>query len=303
MSGIDLSQLTPPDVIESLDYETLLAERKARLISLYPADEQATIAAVLQLESEPMVRMLQEGCYRELILRARYNDEARAVMLAYAVGSNLDHIGVTYYQEERLLVSAEDLDAVPPVAAVYETDADYRARLASKPESYSTAGPAGAYVWHAKSAAAEVLDAFCDSPEPGTSRITVLSRTGNGVPSAGLLATVFSALSADSVRPLCEEVLVQAADVAEYAITATLYVLPGPDASVVRTEAIAALQTYADSRHLLGYDVTLSGLYAAAHRAGVQRAVITSPAADIVRTGLQAAYCTGITVTLAGVDQ
>lgn len=303
MSSIDLSQITPPDVIESLDYETLLAARKARLISLYPADQQATITAVLALESEPIVRILQESTYRELILRARYNDEARAVMLAYATGANLDHIGVTYYQEERLLISPADLDAVPPVAAVYESDDDYRARCASKPESYSTAGATGAYEWHAKSAHGEVLDAFCDSPEAGTSRIAILSRIGNGTPSIQLLGTVLTALSSESVRPLCEEVLVVAADVASYAINVTLYVLPGPDASVVRTDALAALQAYANSRHRLGYDVTLSGIYAAAHQSGVQRAVISSPTADIVRTGLQAAYCTGITVTLAGVDQ
>ena len=46
MSGIDLSLLTPPEVIEPLDFEALLAERKARLISLYPADEQAAILAI-----------------------------------------------------------------------------------------------------------------------------------------------------------------------------------------------------------------------------------------------------------------
>jgi len=41
MATIDLSQLPAPAVVEVLDYEILLAERKATLVSLYPEDQQA----------------------------------------------------------------------------------------------------------------------------------------------------------------------------------------------------------------------------------------------------------------------
>ena len=74
MSTITLSQLPQPDVIEVLDFETILAERKAYFVSLYPADQQAAIAATLALESEPITKLLQENAYRELILRQRIND-------------------------------------------------------------------------------------------------------------------------------------------------------------------------------------------------------------------------------------
>lgn len=303
MSTIDLSQLTAPDVIETLDFETLLAARKAAFIALYPADQQAGIVATLALESEPLTRLLQENCYREMILRARYNDEARAVMLAYATQGDLDHIGVTYYREPRLLVTPTDTTAVPPVAAVYELDEAYRARLASKPESYSTAGPTDAYKWFAKSADARVLDAYVDSPTPGTTRVTILSTEGDGTPTQDLLAIVSAALNSETVRPLCEEVIVTAAQVIRYTLDITLFILPGPDSAVVVTEAKQELALYAAARHRLDYDVTVSGIHAAAHRSGVQRAVINTPADGIVCTGQQAAYCMGITVTPAGVDQ
>lgn len=303
MSTIDLSQLDAPDVIETLDFETLLATRKAALVALYPTDQQDTIAATLELESEPLTLFLQEACYREIILRARYNDEARAVMLAYATGTDLDHIGVTYYQESRLLVTAADTDAVPPVAAVYETDDVYRARLASKIESFSCAGPTQAYVWYAKSASSTVSDAYCDSPEAGTSRVVVLSTEGDGTPDATLLDTVDTALSADDVRPLCEAVTVVAAEITQYAIDVTLYTLPGADSDTVQSAAETALATYAAARHKLGYDVRHSGIYAAGHQTGVQHVVINSPSDEIICTGLQAAYCTGITVTMGGNDQ
>jgi hypothetical protein len=77
MAVIDLSQLPAPDVVETLDFETILAERKATLISLYPEDEQEAVARTLTLESEPLVKYLEENAYREVILRQRINEAAK----------------------------------------------------------------------------------------------------------------------------------------------------------------------------------------------------------------------------------
>lgn len=85
MAVIDLSQLPAPDVVETLDFETILAERKATLISLYPEDEQEAVARTLTLESEPLVKYLEENAYREVILRQRINEAAKAGMVAYAI--------------------------------------------------------------------------------------------------------------------------------------------------------------------------------------------------------------------------
>ncbi|EMY7263177.1 hypothetical protein ABCK42_004281, partial [Salmonella enterica subsp. enterica serovar Brandenburg] len=51
MPIIDLNQLPAPDVVEELEFETILAERKATLISLYPEDQQEAVARTLTLES------------------------------------------------------------------------------------------------------------------------------------------------------------------------------------------------------------------------------------------------------------
>ena len=66
-SPIDLSRLPAPDVVEPLDYESILAERKAALIALYPEAEQADIAALLELESEPLTKLCEENAYRCLL--------------------------------------------------------------------------------------------------------------------------------------------------------------------------------------------------------------------------------------------
>lgn len=297
MADIDLSQLPAPAVLDGLGYETILAELKADLVARYPA-----IADTIDLESEPVVKLLEVAAYRELLLRARYNDEARALLLAYAAGTDLDHIGVTYYNEARLLVTPADPVPIPPVAAVYESDLDYRLRLALKPAGYSVAGPRDAWRFHALSADGAVRSVSVDSPEPGTTSVYVLSRVGDGIPTGELIAIVFAALNDEEVRPLSENVAVYAATPIDYAIDIQLTVYPGPSGDAAQATATAALQALVEAGYQLGHDITLSAITAAAQAAGVKRSVIVTPAADVVCTIGQAPRCTGIVVTVVAVE-
>ena len=93
---IDLSRLPAPVVIEQIDYEAILAGRKAYAVSLWPADQQAEVAATLALESEPLTKLLQESAYRETLLRQRVNEAALAVLLPFAQGADLEQIGARF---------------------------------------------------------------------------------------------------------------------------------------------------------------------------------------------------------------
>jgi phage-related baseplate assembly protein len=296
-SAIDLSLLPVPDVVETLDFEAILAAMKADLAARAP-----DLAAVLALESEPVVKLLQVCAYREVLLRARVNDAAQAVTLARAVGADLDNLAALF-GVVRLVISPGNPSAIPPVLPRLESDADLRRRAQLALEGFSTAGPEGAYVFHALSAAADVLDASAVSPSPGDVLVTVLSRTGSGAAPAPLLATVAAALNAGDVRPLCDNVVVQSASIVSYAITATLYFYPGPDSAVVLAAAQAAATAYAAAQHRIGRDVTLSGLFAALHQPGVQRVEMAAPAASLTIGSAQASWCTGITLTNGGVDE
>ncbi|ENY0935238.1 baseplate assembly protein, partial [Enterobacter hormaechei] len=128
MAIVDLSQLAAPDVVEELDYETILSERKATLVSLYPEEQQEAVARTLMLESEPIVKLLEENAYREVIWRQRVNEAARAAMLAYATGADLDQIGANY-NVKRLVIMPADDTTLPPTPAVMESDTDYRLRI------------------------------------------------------------------------------------------------------------------------------------------------------------------------------
>lgn len=297
MSGIDLSLLPPPDVIEPLSFETLLADYKADLLARHP-----DIADVIDLESEPAVKLLEVGAYRECLLRARLNDEARALLLAFANGADLDHIGTTYYQEERLTIVAGDPEAVPPIAPVMESSDDYRYRCALKPESWSVAGPTAAFKFHALSADGQVKSVSVTSPYGGTTLIYVLSRTGDGVPDATLLATVAAALSSEDIRPLSEEVIVSAGAAIDYTLDIALTLFPGATGDLAQQAALDALTAYAAAHHLLDADIIDSAIKAAAHQPGVKKAVINSPAADVICGPGEAPWCTAITVSIAGIE-
>ena len=302
MSLIDLSKLPAPTVVESLDFETILANNKQLLVSLYPTEEQADITQVLALESEPLTKLLQVFSYRELLLRARVNDAAKAVMLSYAKKTDLDQIGANF-KVERLLISAADTTVVPPVDAVYEDDDDFRRRIQLAWDSLSVAGPVSAYKFHALSADARVLDVGVTSPEPCKVSVAILSREGDGTASPDLLEVVSSALSADDTRPLTDQVIVQTAIIHPYTVAATIYVYPGPDSAVVMASARNALDQYTSSVRRIGRDVSRSGLYAALHQPGVQRVELTSPTHDLVLYDDEAAYCQSVTLTLGGVAQ
>ncbi|WP_133624737.1 baseplate assembly protein [Erwinia sp. LJJL01] len=302
MATIDLSQLPAPDVVETLDYETLLVERKATLISLYPADQQEAVARTLSLESEPIVKLLQENAYREVILRQRINEAAEANMVAWANGADLDQLGANN-GVVRLTLTAADDSAIPPVAAVMESDDDFRLRVASAFEGLSVAGPTGAYEFHAKSADGRVSDATAISPSPACVTVTVLSREADGVAAADLLAVVDAALNDENVRPVADRLTVQSAAIVNYSVDAVLYIYPGPEAEPVRAAAEAKLQAFVSAQRRLGRDIRQSALYAALHVEGVQRVQLNEPAQDVVLDKTQAGYCTGYTITVGGSDE
>ncbi|EKM4700218.1 baseplate assembly protein [Enterobacter roggenkampii] len=303
MSGtIDLSQLPPPVVVEPLDFETLFAQRKAAFIAMYPEDEQEEIARTLELESEPITMLLEENCYRELLLRQRVNEAARAVMLAYSTDSDLDNLAVNF-NVERLTIQEEDDSVTPPIEAVMESDADLRTRTQQAFEGLSVAGPTAAYEFWGRSADGRVADISAVSPTPACVTISVLSREGDGTASDDLLSVVADALNDEEVRPVADRVTVQSAEIVTYQIDATLYIYPGPEAEPVRQASEQQLKAYIAAQNRLGRDIRLSAIYAALHVEGVQRVELAQPVADIVLSEYQASHCTEYTITVGGYDE
>lgn len=293
---IDLSQLPAPDIVEELDYETILAEKKARLVSLYPKEQQAEIAAALELESEPMVKLLQEAAYEKMLLLALMNEKARGILLAYAKRTTLEHIGALF-DVDRLQISPGNLDE--GIDPVYEDDDSLRERIQLAPRGFSVAGPTDAYVFHARAADGRVKAATAYSPSPCVMIVTVLSREGDGTASQELLDIVKKTL--EKKRPQADEVIVQSAKIVPYAIRATLRFFDGPDRAVALAEAQKRTQQFAESMHRPGSEITKDGLYASMRVAGVQKVLLDTPAEGVPIAIDQAPYCTGIELKDGGV--
>lgn len=294
-TSVDLSLLPPPNVVETLDFETIFKEMLSELVAL-----DATYSALV--ESDPGFKLLQVAAYRELLLRQRVNDATKAVMLAYATGSDLDQIAANY-GIIRLLITPADNTTIPPTPAVYESDADLRFRTGLALEAYSTAGSIGAYTFHALSASGDCKYVAVKNITPGTVNVAILSRTGSGAAPDSTLSAVESALSAETVRPVADTVVVTSARVLNYTITAVLdlYSVVGKDE--VLSASINALRSYEAEQHRLGRDITLSGLYAALHVPGVKKVIIISPLSDIVVKWDEVAYCVANNVTIGQIGE
>ena len=293
-----LTTLAAPQVIEALDYETLLAIRKADLIA-----RDLALADVLAVESEPLTMLLEEDTYRELLLRQRINDGAEALLLAYAIGTDLDHIAYTYYNNTtRLLIQAGDPNAAPPTADEYESDDGLRVRCRLSLYGRGAAGAVGAYAFYAKTADANVKDVFVarHTPEAGDVTLYILSRQGDGTPTQAMLDALSNACSAEDVRPLNDTVFVQAASIVNWALDVQLICYPDANASLVLEQANIAADAFVAEHHALGHDITLAALAAALVVPGVQDVVHTSPAANIAIADHEAPWNTAVNIVVGG---
>ncbi|MBA1187561.1 baseplate assembly protein [Pseudomonas entomophila] len=293
--AVDLSLLPAPMVVEPLDYEQILAERKARLLDLWPPEERAEIEARLALESEPLTKLLQENAYRELVWRQRVNEAAMANLLPFARGADLDNL-VANFNVRRLVIRPADPAATPPVPALLESDDSLRERAQMAWEGLSTAGPRNSYIFHARSASGLVADASAYSPSPAEVVVTVQSFEGDGTPSAQLLTDVATQLNDEDRRPVADRVTVQAAEIVRYAVSATLYMLTaGPESELALAAARTRLERFVTQRRRLGLEISRSILHACLHVEGVRKVTLEGWQ-DIAATLTQAPYCTGITL-------
>ncbi|MCF1250351.1 MULTISPECIES: baseplate assembly protein [Pseudomonas putida group] len=320
---IDLSLLPPPDVVETLDFETLYQE----VLGIFRGHMGDQWTALL--ESEPVVKLMEVMAYRELLMRARVNAAAKASLLAYAKGADLDNRAADY-DVRRLTIRAADPDAVPPVAAVMEDDDAllYRTRLSL--EALSVAGSRGAYEYHALSASAELANVSVDSPRftgvaldaavrallpdgaivvvcdydaglanplPGDVSLAILPRLDSATLPAQLVTTVQAALSAESVRPVTDRPRVQAGTPTDFKVQAVLHVEAGPDPAVVKATARKGLDAaIAEARRLEG-QLPLSAIYAALHVTGISQVDLVYPTEGIACDKRHYPNCTSIALT------
>jgi phage-related baseplate assembly protein len=290
---IDLSSLPPPAVVETLSFEAIVAAMKADMVARLPE-----IAPTLALESTVVAKQMQVTSFRETLLRARINDAARAGLLAFAGGSDLDHLAALLGVRRRVVTPASDGQP-----AVMEDDERLRRRVQLAPEAFSSAGPAGAYVFHALTAAPTLRDASAYSTSPGSVTVALLADRDDPVPTDAEVTAVRAALSDERVRPLTDSVAVVKVVPVVVPIVATMTLFPGPDAGLVVAQAEAALRDLVDRSRRLGFDLRRSAVFGRLHVDGVHSVTLISPADDVIVGPGQCVRVPDITLTVTGRDQ
>ena len=259
---INLPSLPPPSVVEALDAEDILAEVKTLFLTLEPNYE-------LIHEDDPVMKLLQLVAYRELVWRTRVNEAARANVLSFSKGTDLDHLAA-FYAVERL---------------TGETDDELRYRVQLKAMGW--VGTWAYYKFWAKTASLNVADAAVYSPNHGNGYnmggrvyVAVMSKDNEGIPSPQLVQQVRSVLASDSVRILTDILSVEAAAARIIDVTARVTLKPHTpyDVFLGLAETLRAAWTAVAG---LGYDIARSWLDSILQVTGVHNVDVVSPAIKV----------------------
>lgn len=269
---IDFESLPPPQVIEEVDYDRIIENIRAKFNQLAP--EYAHL-----YESDPINKVFEAFAYREFYLRQRINASIRAYMLPFSAEDDLDMLG-QFYEVERNVLVEEDSSASPPVEAVMEGDASYRARIRDKIQGWSTAGGRAHYRFWARDGIGDVQDVRVYSPEGGLVRISILSRLGDGTPSQELLDQVTAQVARDDVKMLTDTVEVVPAVKVAMDVTAVIWLREDTPFRIYE-ELVDNFATSFKNNVRLGRDITRRWLVDMLFTDGVYDVDIIEPVASL----------------------
>jgi phage-related baseplate assembly protein len=204
-----------------------------------------------------------------------------------ATTAGADHNGFVAGQINQLvswnspfLVSVTNTDTSAGGADV-ESDDHFRARIWMAPESFSTAGPKEAYEYWAASANPDIIDVsvWSDASVAGQVYIYPLMKGGQ-LPTQAVLDQVYATCNADDIRPLTDQVFVQAPTPSTFVATVQFWI-DKANAQFESTMIPAIQSAYQDwlswQSSKIGLDINPSKLDQMMVDAGAKRTVITSP--------------------------
>ena len=165
------------------------------------------------------------------------------------------------------------------------TDEEFYQLLRASMDAYSCAGARGSYEYFAKQVSAEIGDVIANSPTPGVVKLYVLMENGS-LATEEIKAAVLAACSADTVRPLTDQVFVEDAEPVEYNIDFTYYTQTGSGKSAVEIQAAvdAAVQEYVSWQDTkLGRDINPDELRERLYHTGIKRIELREPGFLVLR--------------------
>lgn len=274
----DLSLLPAPGVIEELKYESILSRQRAKFMEVWEVVRAANPGTLLPaydvqlLETDPAMIGNEAETYRETVLRARINDAAKANLLAFATGTDLDHLAA-FYDVFRMAGENDDRLVTRVILAI---------------QGRSPGGTEERYKFIAMSADISVADAFVyTAGRSPLINVAIYSNAADGVASPSLLSKVNAALQAPGVRMVNDTIVVASAVRKVVDIEADYWLLPTASADL-SAAAEDNLRTSWLAIRNLGRDLTTTWWTSKLMVSGMQNIVPISPAADVIANPAEA---------------
>ena len=282
MTGL-LENLPNPDIIEQISFESILAAL------VEDARERFSAAGIDYdvggLETDPVKIVLEAAAFRETLLRARINDAAKANLVLFARGTDLDHLA-GFYDVTRL---------------TGESDDGLRARTILAIQARSPGGSKYWYAAAARRADVRIRDVSVYREEffP-IIHIAILSSENNGIPDEEMLNAVAAEVTGDDVRLVNDrDIIVEPAVSQIVEVEAEIWLMPDAPLTVVDKLASALAEAWQREAGI-GFDLDLSWLAARLHASGVKRVNIVSPETSVVAAPNDAIALGSIKLTYMG---
>lgn len=277
--------LPAPSIVETISFEAILADLMADVAVRFTA--AGVTYDVGNLEVDPVKIVLEAAAFREVVIRARGNAITMENLIAFATGSNLDHLAA-FYDVTRL--TGED-------------DERLRTRVAL---TISGRSPAGSVDWYKAAAMRASINARDVSVyRTGTGPeivVAILSAINGGIADTSLINAVSAVVLSDSVRVVSDSVSVVSAVSQSINVSANIWLLPSASQTVF-TNLEAQLRAALSAEGGLGFDLKKSWITAKLHQAGVSRVDLLSPVVDTVAAPNQAIAFGNVTLNYMGRDR
>lgn len=184
-----------------------------------------------------------------------------------------------------------------------EDDESYRERIRLAPGQFSVAGPTAAYEYWARTASQVIDSVAVLSPVPGQVKVYPLLQDGQ-LPTPDIISAVNAVLSAETIRPLTDQVEVLAPTAANYNINVQYWISTENAAQVanIQTAVAAAVTEYAAwQRSRIGRDIVPDELTRRMLIAGAKRVNIISPTFTVLAASAVAQQGT-VNISYQGVE-
>ncbi|WP_273792376.1 baseplate J/gp47 family protein [Brucella anthropi] len=271
MSAMDeFNSLPKPQMIETLDSEQIVSDTMEDFI-----DRSAAYGVDYDVNKtgyDPAVIQHEVCAGRETGLRSRINDGAASNLLAFATGSDLDHVAAFY--------GVYRLDG--------ETDDALRERTALEIKARS---PGGSEYWYeaaARRTDVRIRDAKAyREPFWPIIHVAVLSSENGGIPDQAMLDAVNAEVQSNTVRLLNDTVIVEPAVRQIVSIRANYWLLPSAP-SLVGDELATDLRRAWQTEAGIGFSLEPSWIEARLFVQGVKRIEILEPVEPVLATSATA---------------